>query len=1158
MNNKLKPQYIERIALTTLFILLNLISEPLTAQNISPLAQRIVQAESKKAKFQSIEAFKNIEFNQEIALKSDQKVKDLVKLNLIPEIAQFVVETKPEFISLSIPLTNGLMSELLLEKQQLYDHEARLTTQSDSKGVALQEGAFYHGIIKGDLTSMVAISFFNNEVMGVISNNELGNLVIGKINGATAENSNEHVIYKESALPTKNPFHCGVEEDYNRTRDSKNELESELTIYPNKCKVVKVFLECDFRLYQDRGSSKNAVEAFITGIFNVVKALYANEKVNIEISEIMVWTSQDPYLKTTLANIIYDYANRRGNNFNGTLAQLVTTFPIQQQGGIAFVDGMCKKWDGQTGPLSFAFIYNQSSSPLPAYSWNVEVMAHEMGHNFGSWHTHSCVWGPNKNSQIDNCQPADIGACNDGIAPIGGGTVMSYCHLTSYGINFSKGFGTEPGDILRNSFSTKACIPSSISPLIATSIKGPYFEGDSVKLTAKPYNKNYQYDWFHYDYIKNKNSDTSLTIKQAGIYTLAISNTNCTEYSTPDTIKFNDFLVNLGCPVIPGKRDSFVGEITLQVDNTNYVVDSLNFPTGLYTQIPREAIDVLVELQMTITPKGSSFVRSVVSKYESPKSIAIKNDNYAPNDQIPFSQKSATSFSRILGNFDPAGFWIFSGIDIRTDAGIDASVVYKIVLSWRSRDSVLNCDIPICDNSSKNLDAGIPNASYNWTNGANSKSISYNQIGSIGVTATKANKSSSHFVNLVLTNTKFSQNLSICEGSSIGIGKKVYNLAGTYIDTLQAITKCDSILTTILEIKPKTRTSSDQFVCYNEKLNNIVFLKDSLISSTFLGMNGCDSIHTIHYIVNPELKLALSYDKKCNDEGTAIFSNAGGGTGNLTYAWNTGLTDSLFTGAKSGIYTVTITDEKNCSISKTIEVINFDSVSVQSEIKNVLCFGDQNGEIKLNVLKGEAPFNYNWSNGNHDSIISNLMLGKYTVIIFDANGCRFDADYNVQAPDLLFVNADVKPSFGNNGSVELMIFGGTTPYHYKWSNSDTSMNISSLVPGTYTVEITDANGCSNIQSYEVQNRVSVVDYSKESKIELAPNPFKNILTIHTKEIGINSIELRNLQAQLVFARQYHNENSFKLSLTDIPAGNYMLSIGLKDRKIIHRLIVKAE
>lgn len=69
-------------------------------------------------------------------------------------------------------------------------------------------------------------------------------------------------------------------------------------------------------------------------------------------------TTQDSYLHSTLPAIIYDYAAKRNKNFNGDLAQLISTVPPQQQGGIAFLDGLCREYGDGSGrsPHSFAFI----------------------------------------------------------------------------------------------------------------------------------------------------------------------------------------------------------------------------------------------------------------------------------------------------------------------------------------------------------------------------------------------------------------------------------------------------------------------------------------------------------------------------------------------------------------------------------------------------------------------------------------------------------------------------------------------------------------------------------------------------------------------------------------------------------------------------------
>ncbi len=81
-------------------------------------------------------------------------------------------------------------------------------------------------------------------------------------------------------------------------------------------------------------------------------------------------------------------------------------------------------------------------------------MTHEIGHNIGSPHTQSCSW---QGGALDNCYPVE-GSCNPGPPPTNGGTIMSYCHLASYGINFNNRFGTQPGKLIRSKVLGAACL----------------------------------------------------------------------------------------------------------------------------------------------------------------------------------------------------------------------------------------------------------------------------------------------------------------------------------------------------------------------------------------------------------------------------------------------------------------------------------------------------------------------------------------------------------------------------------------------------------------------------------------------------------------------------------------------------------------------------
>ncbi|RYY54678.1 MAG: T9SS type A sorting domain-containing protein, partial [Chitinophagaceae bacterium] len=181
----------------------------------------------------------------------------------------------------------------------------------------------------------------------------------------------------------------------------------------------------------------------------------------VQVSQITVWTTQDPEaaanLNTTSAVLTSFEQRMLVSNYIGDYAHFLSRRSLG--GGIAYVLGNpCASNITRQYKTGVSGIDNSYNS-YPTYSWTVEVVSHELGHNFGSNHTQWCGW---TGGALDNCyateaSPTGSAACPPGPAPVNGGTIMSYCHLTGYGINFANGFGIQPGNRIRQVIGAASC-----------------------------------------------------------------------------------------------------------------------------------------------------------------------------------------------------------------------------------------------------------------------------------------------------------------------------------------------------------------------------------------------------------------------------------------------------------------------------------------------------------------------------------------------------------------------------------------------------------------------------------------------------------------------------------------------------------------------------
>ena len=218
----------------------------------------------------------------------------------------------------------------------------------------------------------------------------------------------------------------------------------------------------------------------------------------------------------------------------------------------------------------------------------------------------------------------------------------------------------------------------------------------------------------------------------------------------------------------------------------------------------------------------------------------------------------------------------------------------------------------------------------------------------------------------------------------------------------------------------------------------------------------------------------------CNNANNgSITVLASGGVGGYTYKWSPGAqTVSTITGLAAGSYTVTVTDGNGCSASKTVVLSNPSAITSTVAGTNVTCAGARNGSATLTVSGGTPGYTYLWSNFANTQNLSNVAGGTYRVIITDAHGCQHRDSVVIIEPQALSAVVTVTNvlCFGaNTGAVSVAVTGGTGAYTYSWSPVASATNsVSGVGPGTYTVTITDANGCSITTSGTVTQPASAV------------------------------------------------------------------------------------
>ena len=189
---------------------------------------------------------------------------------------------------------------------------------------------------------------------------------------------------------------------------------------------------------------------------------------------------------------------------------------------------------------------------------------------------------------------------------------------------------------------------------------------------------------------------------------------------------------------------------------------------------------------------------------------------------------------------------------------------------------------------------------------------------------------------------------------------------------------------------------------------------------------------------------------------------AASGGAPYTYNWGGGITTEDRTGLAAGTYSVTVTNTDGCTSSITETITTPSVLAVSASTTQVNCNGGSTGAIDITVTGGTLPYTYNWGGGVTTEDRTGLAIGNYSVTVTDANGCNGILPITITQPtalNLSTVITQVTCVGGSDGAIDLTVTGGTSPYTYNWGGGVTTQDRTGLAAGTYSVIVTDANGC---------------------------------------------------------------------------------------------------
>jgi len=1062
------------------------------------------------------------------------------------------LNSSDEFITISLERNNILSEDFVIGLNDKGEANA---------GIDLGVHYSGHGTINGKKV-VCAFSFFKDNIEGVILDKIESSINFTSLRTPQSE---EMISYKTSDIRGEDSPGCGVY-DNNPIPYSKYQLEEPLQTREAKC--TQIWWESNYNVYQYQGNSLQNTIIFNLTLFNAYHAIYMNESIKVLLHHLEVWTSVSPYpdpsdpMVDDRDETLAFFQAGRGATFTGDLAGLVTQ--INMGGVAAGFSGLCNAT--RNNSMCIIGLSGGGVGTYPNFAFNVYISAHEFGHLFGSRHTHACVWNGNSTA-IDGCAGYVEGGCPLPGSPAGGGTMMSYCWNT-VGIDFTQGFGPQPGAVIRNSVNNAVCVTAccagGFTPVI-TYVPVPLCEGSYLVLSSSPPGQVYSWTGPNsYKFAGSNPEIANVSAINSGIYYLTVTNSE----GCIATTSLNITVFPIPIAGASGNPNPICVGRTLTLNATGGTTYSWSGPAGFISNLQSPIINNMQLNQggvytVTVSNAGGctdiANVNVVVNALPNATASASPNPICAGQNLSLFSS-GGTSYnwsgpnfftsnmqSPVLNSIQSVNAGIYT-VTVTSAAGCTSTSSVNVVVNPNPIATASASPNPICVGKTLSLTSS-GGTSYSWS----------------GPAAYSSNLQNPSIVNIQLTQD------------------------GIYTVTVTNANGCTSTATVDVTVNPlpnATASVSPNPICAGELA---WFTADGGVAYKWSGpngfntegkqfglhmapnmagtyyvtvtnSNGCSKSASVSITVNPAPNATASVSPNPACSGQTIQFASSGGT---TYKWtgpagfSSNQQNPVINNAQqyhSGEYSVVVTNSFGCKKTVTVAIkVNQSPAGQISYDNQSTCTGST---LQL-YASGGSTYQWNGPAGFTSSLqnptrpnANSTYSGNYSVIITNIFGCSVTMSVNITIRPLPVISAyTTTPEVCEGGTALLYANGGTS---YSWSGpygyasnfqNPIIINIPTYLTGTYTVTGSNQYGCT------AKANVFITVQSVTAIVNATPNPVPYGGTLYLTASGGTSYQWTGPDG-------FHTtqQNPIIIKFSKVKEGLYSCivssSAGCQDTKII--------